>query len=194
MEILAKVMFCGDGTVGKTSIRRKYLGLDIGTNYLMTIGTDLSIVRIACSLNGTKYIVKTYLQDLAGQPNFEIVRKTYYRGSHAAFLVYDITNRQSFVNIERWANEIKTNNQLFPIPMVLVANKVDLRNRLSAEYPVVSSFEGQELAKIFSYTYYQDTKWDVPYIETSALTGENIQEAFQLLVRFLLQNMLITTT
>ena len=187
MDIVAKILFCGDGYVGKTSIRRKFLGVTISSKYLMTIGADLSISRINFSLDDTAYNMKIYILDIAGQPNFELVRAAYYQGSNAAFLVYDITDRQSFVNIERWVNEIKLNNKLFPIPMVLVANKIDLKK--SPDPSIVTDIEGRELAKILSHTYYK-SNWDVPYIETSAITGENIHDAFNLLAKSLVREML----
>lgn len=187
MDIVAKFLLCGDGLVGKTSIRRKYLGATVSSNYLMTIGADLSITTINLSLDDTAYKLKTHILDIAGQPNFKLVRGSYYKGSNAAFLVYDITDRQSFVNIEQWVNEIKLNNPMFPIPMVLVANKIDLKK--SSDPSIVTDIEGQELAKILSHTYYKGN-WDVPYIETSAITGEKIHDAFHLLAKFLVREML----
>lgn len=184
MELVCKILFCGDGAVGKTSIRRKYVGSEVNSTYLMTIGADLSIIPIQLTYKKEDYHIKAYLMDLAGQPSFKFVRKMYYKGGSAAFLVYDSTNRQSFVNIEKWANEIKENNPLFPIPMVLVANKTDLKDPNDTAH--VTTIEGQELARILSFTYYSGKNWDIPYIETSAITGDNIHKAFQSITELLI--------
>jgi Ras-related protein Rab-2A len=100
--------------------------------------------------------------DLAGQPRFESVRQGFYRGARGGLLVYDVTRRRSFLNIDNWKNECFTNLGN-TIPLVVVANKVDL-----ADSRVVSREEGEQYAKEHEFL----------YVESSALTGENVEEAY----------------
>ena len=188
-QLIAKILFCGDAAVGKTTIRDQYLGLQVSSKYSITIGADLSIKTIDLVIGFQKYKLKLFLLDLAGQSTFDNVRSSYYKGAHAAFLVYDITNKSSFYNIKNWVKEIRTHGDTFPIPMVLVANKIDLKGNMAPGQAIVTTFEGQKFAKVLSRLFYNDT-WDIPYIETSAMTGENIEVAFQLIGRFLLKDML----
>ncbi|MHA2364170.1 MAG: GTP-binding protein [Candidatus Hodarchaeales archaeon] len=188
MEFVCKILLCGDGAVGKTSLRKKYIGLSIGTQYLMTIGADLSIKTENLVYNDQNYTLKCFLWDLAGQPNFKIVRPRYYSGGHAAFVVYDITNKNSFNHVKNWISEIKQHNRAFPIPIILVANKIDLRDQ--SKDPV-SPEKGKEYAEKLSKSIY-DGKWDVPFIETSALTGENVNLAFEKLGKSFIESALKT--
>jgi small GTP-binding protein len=102
---------------------------------------------------------------LAGQAQFKRVRQSYLANAEAGILVYDVTNRASFENIDKnWYIEIKKGSP--NITLILVGNKTDL-----TENRVVSSVEGESLAE----------KLQLIYIETSAKTGENINDAFKML-------------
>ena len=99
------------------------------------------------------------------------MRDQYMRFGHGFLLVYSITDRHSFDEIRRLREQIyrvQDKDENCKIPMVLVGNKCDME-----EYREVSSMEGKELAK----------SWDIQFIETSAMTRQNIDEAFHLLVR-----------
>ena len=172
MELIAKILFCGDGKVGKTSLRKNYMGEKFSSKYMITIGADLSIKEIKIKVNSTDYNLKFFLWDLAGQPAFNIVRPRYYQGGSAALLVYDISNRNSFDNIQNWINELITHNREFPIPLVLIANKSDLKDKINNP---VSTSDGQSLAKNYSEQFDQE----VFFLETSALTGENVRLIFE---------------
>lgn len=173
---MSKILLCGDGMVGKTSLSKQFAGLGVSGRYLMTIGADMLIQNKKYTLNGEEYTVRFFMWDLAGQQRFSIVRPRYYQGGHAAFLVYDITNRSSFDNIYKWIEEIKTHNSAFPIPLILVANKIDLKSKVNDS---ISTSEGLEFADKLSKLYDLDKENRISYIETSALTGENVNEAFE---------------
>ena len=105
---------------------------------------------------------KLYLYDTAGQEKFRSVINNYFIQSDCAFLVYQITNRESFENIVNWIEKCKSNASK-KILMVLIGNKCDLNGERK-----VSTEEGENLAK----------NYGMPFYETSALTGVNVQEAF----------------
>ena len=119
---IMKSVLIGDGAVGKTSMRRNYLGEEFIEGHLATIGVDLATKRL---IFGNE-VVKFVLWDLAGQPSFKQVRGHYYHGSNGIILVYSIVDRDSFYNASKWLVEAYRNLKKLP-PTIIVGNKVDLR-------------------------------------------------------------------
>ncbi len=166
-----KVVLCGDGGVGKTSLRRKYLGEGFRKDYIATMGVDFAKTTITLP-NGKKCTIGIW--DIAGQDIFQQIRANFYAGASGAFILYDITRLKTYESVFNWADEIFQefrNPKNFPI--VLVANKTDLREEIG----MIGKNKGLELAKSTSEKYYHDN-WKVPLIETSAKTGKNIEKAF----------------
>ena len=177
MLISIKVILTGDGAVGKTTLRRKYMGQSTASRYLPTLGADISINNFQFEDEKTKefYNVKVQIWDIAGQYAFSAMRPMYYKGSQGIFLVYDVTNMDSFVNIENWILNISKYLKLGRLPILLIGNKVDSR----MDSPIQVGREvGEELAKKLS-EIYTDGNWKIPLIETSALTGKNVKLAFE---------------
>ena len=168
-----KIVLIGDGGVGKTAIRERYLGKGFKAQYLLTIGADFAMRDAVIRGDSIRY----QIWDLAGQQRFDAVREVYYKGSVGALLVYDVTRPDSYFNTPKWINELWTNNGRGRVPIVVVANKIDMRE-LSDD--TVSPEQG----RIFTERLTKLTKpegFDCFYIETSAKTGVNIQSAFTLL-------------
>ncbi len=165
---ILKAVLIGDGAVGKTSIRRNYLGEDFIEGHLATIGVDLATKRVLFR----DEIIKFVIWDLAGQPTFEKVRGHYYHGANGILLVYSVVDRTSFDNASKWLVEAYRNMGRLP-PTIIIGNKIDLRDKVPPEQQVTPE-EGKQFAEYFT------RKLEVPavFIETSAKTGENIQEAF----------------
>jgi small GTP-binding protein len=161
-EYAYKLILGGDGAVGKTSMVHRFVEDKFEQDYKSTIGT--SIMKKECSFEGLSSAVRFVIWDLAGQSQFKRVRQSYLAKAEAGILVFDVTRRETFENIENWYNEfIKSSEN---ISFILVGNKIDLENKR-----LVSNEEGEELAQ----------KLELSYIETSALTGENINDAFRIL-------------
>ena len=168
----------GDGAVGKTSLRRTFMGMPFEGDYQLTIGADFSLKELLVGRpeDEDKFHLKFQIWDLAGQPRFQEVRSLYYSGSMGAVLVYDMTRPKSFENIPNWLSEIKKYSKKGPVPVVLLANKSDLKNE--SEH-IVETDEGIALSQIISKSYYSDeTQQEIPFFETSAKTGENVEAAF----------------
>jgi small GTP-binding protein len=170
-----KAVLIGDGAVGKTSIRRNYLGEDFIEGHLATIGVDLATKRVLFEHDVVKFII----WDLAGQPTFEKVRGHYYAGCNGILLVYSVIDRESFDNASKWLVEAFKNMGPLP-PTVIIGNKIDIRDSLDRK-KYVTTEEGQE------FTQYFIDKLGVPAIfrETSAKTGANIQDTFHELLRMM---------
>ncbi|MBY8998458.1 MAG: GTP-binding protein [Candidatus Thorarchaeota archaeon] len=170
-----KLVLIGDGAVGKTSIRERYLGKGFRRSQLATIGVDFAQKYTA--YNGVN--VRHIIWDLAGQPSYASVRRHYYRGSSAIVLVFSVVERDSFDNASRWL--VEAHKQLrgsewsgwSSLPTAIVGNKIDLRESGEFENTVLTE-EGQAFAKYFG------QQLDAPFLykETSALTGVNIDETF----------------
>jgi Ras-related protein Rab-6A len=153
-----KLVFLGDQAVGKTSIITRFMYDTFDTTYQATIGIDF--------LSKTMYLedttVRLQLWDTAGQERFRSLIPSYIRDSSVAIIVYDITNRQSFLNTSKWLDDVRTERGSDVIIM-LVGNKTDLNERRQ-----VSIEEGESKAREFS----------VMFIETSAKAGYNIKTLF----------------
>ena len=162
-EYAFKLILGGDGAVGKTSMVHRYVENKFETDYKSTIGT--SIMKKECTFKELESTIRFIIWDLAGQAQFKRVRQSYLANAEAGILVYDVTNRSSFENINKnWYLEIKKASP--NITLLLVGNKIDLESER-----VVSRDEGEVLAQ----------KLTLTYIETSAKTGENINDAFKML-------------
>ena len=172
---IMKAVLIGDGAVGKTSIRRNYLGEEFTEGHIATIGVDLATKRVLFD----QEIVKFIIWDLAGQPTFEKVRGHYYSGCNGILLVYSVVDRSSFDNASKWLVEAFKNMGPLP-PTVIIGNKTDLRHSYDKK-KYVTTDEGEEFTKYFI------KKLSVPAIfrETSAKTGSGIQDAFTELLRMM---------
>lgn len=138
----------------------------------MTIGADFAVKRV--DLDGKEIVAQIW--DLAGQLRFQSVREVYYQGATGGLLVFDITRASTFESIPNWITELLENNKNKVVPMVLIGNKSDLR----ASTPEAISFDaGNDYAKSLS----DWSKFEIPYVETSALSGDNVEAAFVTLLR-----------
>ena len=181
-----KITLCGDGNVGKTALKDRYMGQGFSGKYLATIGADFAIKDwiYQSPEQGQEYHFKYYVWDLAGQTHFSSVRSAYYRGTHVIILIYDVTNPKSFTDIEKWLVEIEKQLQLQTLLIFLLANKIDLR---SSEEQSISLSDGEQLAQNLSSTFHLE-KTPISYYETSALTGENVDIVFETIAQMVVQN------
>lgn len=154
-----KLVFLGDQSVGKTSIITRFMYDKFDTTYQATIGIDF--------LSKTMYLedrtVRLQLWDTAGQERFRSLIPSYIRDSSVAVIVYDVANRQSFVNTSKWIEDVRTERG-GDVIIVLVGNKTDLVDKRQ-----VSIDEGDSTARDLG----------VIFIETSAKAGFNIKPLFR---------------
>ncbi|MHA1483158.1 MAG: Rab family GTPase [Candidatus Heimdallarchaeaceae archaeon] len=167
-----KITLVGDGAVGKTSIRRSYLGETFEGSYSLTLGSDFATK----TMNVGDLNINMIIWDLAGQPRFKAVREGFYRGTRGALLVYDLTRKDTYENIPKWIIELLKNNSMKKVPMILIGNKSDLRGSL---YKTIPSEYGETYAQELSLW----SGFDVPYIETSAKFNDNVEQPFETLIK-----------
>ena len=154
-----KLMIIGDSNVGKSSILKQYIKNEFFEKYLTTIGIDFQIKYL--NINNKK--IQLQIWDTAGQERYRVVTKSYFNTSDGFIIVYDITNRESFNNINNWIEQIITLAGK-DVRCIIFGNKNDLTNQRQ-----VQKEEGKELAK----------KYNFNFFETSAKSGNNIEEGFK---------------
>ncbi|KAJ3024661.1 UNVERIFIED_CONTAM: Ras- protein Rab-6A [Siphonaria sp. JEL0065] len=154
-----KLVFLGEQSVGKTSLITRFMYDTFDNTYQATIGIDF--------LSKTMYLedrtVRLQLWDTAGQERFRSLIPSYIRDSSVAVVVFDITNRSSFQNTNKWIDDVRAERGNDVI-IVLVGNKTDLSDKRQ-----VSTEEGEKKAK----------EANVLFIETSAKAGYNVKALFR---------------
>ena len=163
---LYKICLLGDGGVGKTSLRERFLGKGFQSGYILTIGADFAVQDLP--IDDIQY--KFQIWDLAGQQRFSAVRALYYKGSHGAILVFDQTRIDSLYNLENWKKELYANVGR-EIPFVVLGNKSDLPEAInpSEVENFMNKLQSEE----------KEIPFDVKFLKTSAKSGLNVTEAFQ---------------
>lgn len=178
---LAKAVLIGDGATGKTSLAENFCHGFFSTAYLMTVGANFYSEIIQIGNNGEN--VKVLIWDLAGQPHFKEVRSLFYLGTMICLAVFDLTRFSSLMNLEHWFNDMYKDLEESTIPTILIGNKVDLEEE--------RSIDNKEVVRFIKFLYikypgYKDM--EIPYIETSAKTGENVEKAFSMVTEIFVKN------
>lgn len=155
-----KLVLIGDSGVGKSCLALRYVKGMFDPQCRITVGAAFLSHSTTLPDGNT---VKFELWDTAGQERYQSLAPLYYRGSHAAAVVYDVTMRESFVKAQFWIDELQRNAGQ-SIVLVLVGNKTDL-----AEQRQVSEEEGRDLAD----------SCGMMFVETSAKTAANVAEVFE---------------
>jgi Ras-related protein Rab-8A len=162
-DYLIKLMLIGDSGVGKSSLLLRFSDDSFDMNCTPTIGIDFKLRTI--ELDNKK--IKLQLLDTAGQERFKTITTAHYRNAMGILLVYDITNEQSFKNIEEWLKNIEKHTSQ-PVNKILIGNKTDLGSQRK-----VSTEDGKKLAE----------KLNMAFYETSAKDKTMVDEAFFALTR-----------
>jgi DnaJ family protein C protein 27 len=130
------------------------------SKYITTIGVDYGVKKI--SINNKKVAVNFF--DLSGSNDYEEIRNPFFIDSQVVLLIFDLENKQSFQNLARWENLMKSNGlDLKQCTVFILGNKCDAKGK------EVDASEAIVYAKKRGYEYFQ----------TSASTGENINEVFE---------------
>ena len=162
-EMMVKVILIGDSGVGKTNIMSKFLKNQFMEESKATIGVEFG----SKLFNHEGHKIKAQIWDTAGQEKYKAITGAYYKGSKGALVVYDITQKKTFENIEKWINDLKAAGDP-KITIILIGNKNDLDDKRQ-----VSKDQGEEKARSFG----------CAFLETSAYSGDNIDKAFNLMVK-----------
>ena len=166
-----KVLLLGAPTVGKTSIFYRFVKNQFSQDYITTMGINYLTKEITLE---AKKKAKLVILDIAGQEKFKFLRKEFYEGANGALVIFDLTQLKTYEAMEGWLSEmfeILEEN----IPFIITGNKVDLIEEVNRSIDKVIMRD------------YAENKNSI-YIETSAKTGEKVEEAFKELTQRMIEH------
>ena len=156
---LLKYIIIGDPSVGKSNLLMKFANNKFTEDYEATIGVEFGVKNLQID----NKIYRIQIWDTAGQENFRSITRAYYKNCVCAMVVYDITKRTSFNNVQNWLQDVITQSPK-TVLIILIGNKIDLEDKREVIFD-----EGNEYA----------IKHGIMFMETSAKTGEGVEEAFR---------------
>jgi len=161
-----KVVIVGDGSTGKTTFVRRHVSGEFEKKYIPTLGVEVRPLRFFTSQGWIEFNV----WDTAGQEKFGGLRDGYYIQADAAIVFFDVTSRESYRNVPRWYSDL-TRVCGAEIPIVLVGNKVDVKDRAVKAKTIVFH-----------------RKKNIPYFDISARSNYNIEKPWLYIGRKLLSD------
>ena len=164
-DYIFKIVLIGDTSVGKSCLLTRFADDQFTENYVTTIGVDF---RFKTMIVMDK-IIKVQVWDTAGQERYRSITNTYYRGAKGILIVFDLTNPESFNNIENWINEVTVFTGKDVIIMCL-GNKSDLKKEINKN--TIDEFK-------------KKTKLEI--INVSAKTGDGVEDAFKHIIELLIK-------
>ncbi|MHA2278338.1 MAG: Rab family GTPase [Candidatus Kariarchaeaceae archaeon] len=162
------ITLIGEPGTGKTSIQNSLLGIPFGQTQ-PTIGANFK----ATSIRDNDRTFKLKVCDIAGQESYKQIRKNFMLQSDAAILVFDLTDRLSFQKVTDWIKEYCSASQNKKTPILIVGNKLDLKNQRK-----ISLIDIQSVLLLIRYNPQVEGRI-IGYAETSAKTGENVKTSFK---------------
>ena len=168
-DLIFKIVIIGDSGVGKTNLIGRYLKNEYKEDSKATVGVEFGEKKY--EINGLK--IKAQIWDTAGQERYRAITSMYYKGAKGGLIVFDLSSKSTFQNVEKWFNEIKKTADP-TINLILIGNKSDLKDKRQ-----ISTEEGENKAK----------EMNVAYLETSALNCDNVDKAFDALIEAISKKM-----
>ncbi|CAD8042924.1 unnamed protein product [Paramecium primaurelia] len=161
-DILMKIIIVGDSGVGKTNLVNRFAQQTFLDDSKPTVGVEF----FSRNIDIMGKTIKAQVWDTAGQEKFRAITYGYYRGAMGAMICYDITKEQSFLNVEKWIDELKDHGDSNLITM-LIGTKSDLESKR-----VVRIEDGAQKA----------LQHNMAFLETSSLKAANVGKAFSMLL------------
>ena len=167
-DYLFKVLLLGDSDVGKSSLILRYTEETFNSKLVNSIGVDFKMKKK--EIDGK--VIKVQIWDTAGHERFRSITYSYYRGANAIIIVFDLSDKKSFISITEWLKQIEKHakENVFKF---LVGNKSDLVEERKVTYEEAKQYADEH---------------ELPYIETSAKEGININELFDSSIKSFLTN------
>ncbi len=163
-----KISLVGEQSVGKTSLIHRFVSGAFDETYIRTLGAAASkkVLDLPSVAGRSVHMDMTIMDVMGAQTFLELFKESYFRGANGILAVADLARRPTLDALAIWISSVEKVSGKQPV--VLVANKADLRD--DAEYDIADL---EQTAR----------KFDADYLLTSAKTGENVDEAFARLGR-----------
>jgi small GTP-binding protein len=171
-DYVLKICLLGNGNVGKTSLVYRYIENRFSRDFKSTLGVNLLKKNVVLGDEFAGKSASIQIWDLGGQQAYRKLRKLYLEGSQGALIVFDVTDKQSFDDLEEWIQslvEIRGNE----VPMIIIGNKIDL---------VESRVVAEEVARKYA------AKYNAEILFTSAATGEKVEDSFKELIMSIIKS------
>lgn len=167
-----KICVLGENCVGKTALIRRYLENEFKNDYRPTLGVDIYKKKI--KTDDKEHFLLFW--EIPLRERFKDLIKIYFNNTIGGIFVYDTTNKKSLYNLEKWLKRIEkySESKIHTIPIILIGNKVDLKNERIV-------FEEEALNFMKKCNFFQ-------HFECSAKTNQNVEEAFIALVPQIIKN------
>lgn len=169
-----KLLLLGEGAVGKTSLILQYVEKTFTTDYKITLGADFkskTVVLEDIPTKGEKITANLQIWDMAGKAKLSSFKKYYYPGTAGAILVFDTTRRETLAELLNWNEDVEKYSP--GTVKYLIGNKIDLTDEIQ-----VHEREREQ---------YETIMGAAGSIETSAKTGENVEEVFKTISRLIIE-------
>ena len=164
-----KILLLGESAIGKTCLIERYVNNSFKNNYLVTIGMDIRIKKLEIN----NYDVNVTINDTAGQERFRSITKMVYKGADGILVGFDLTDLDSFNQVNYWIEQIEANNSKdYPISLLLFGNKCDIKESIAVKDNDIESLKKQ---------------YNLEYFATSAKDGTNVKSAFEFLIKKILK-------
>ncbi|XP_055712838.1 ras-related protein Rab-27A-like isoform X3 [Phlebotomus papatasi] len=175
-DYLLKFLLIGDSAVGKTCLLYQYTDgvFHQSARFISTVGIDFREKRILYTSGARTHRLFLQLWDTAGQERFRSLTTAFYRDAMGFLLIFDLTNERSFLEVQNWIEQLKFHAYCETPDIVLCGNKCDLEH-----LRVVSESRARHFAD----------RHGMPYLETSASTGKNVEKAVEVLVERVMARM-----
>ncbi len=158
------IVLLGNNAVGKTSLIKRYIENKFEDIFISTVGVDM----FKKNLKINDKDINLEIMDTCGQERYKSIALGPIRNVNGIIFVFDVTNEQSFIDINNWLTEVE---QIGKKKAILIGNKIDLVDSIIIKYERMKHFADKKGMKCF---------------QTSAKTGENVKEAFEELVHLIL--------
>ncbi|EPR79248.1 GTP-binding protein YPT1 [Spraguea lophii 42_110] len=168
-DYIFKIILIGNSGVGKTCLINRYIDNIYNQGYISTIGVDFKIKTV--ELDNRK--IKLQIWDTAGQERFRTITSSYYRGADAIIVVFDLTDKDSFNELNSWLLEIERHTK--DVFKIVLGNKVDMKERILIEDKAIDKF-------------LEENKMDKEYFaKVSAKKDVLVKEMFEKISRKLME-------
>ena len=164
---LLSLLTIGNSMVGKTAILNKFINNKFEEEMMSTIAQDFTVVNRTIKIENEDVKQQVKIWDSSGQERFKSIVISSARNTNGIFLFYDVTSQETFDDLQGWIKSIEEAKDLKTFPFIIMANKIDLEDKR-----VITQEQGKAFA----------ASKNMPYFETSAKTGQGLNEALDYLI------------